>query len=154
MEERSRLFLEQYLNSLPDEESEKYTSFSTDYFCADEYNANLCADLIIKGEKCASCSLEYWYTHGDESMPQVGHLQVVTNWEGKPICIIEITSVTKCPYNQVTETFAASEGEGDKTLEWWKNAHRTFFSHECTQLGIAFQEDMILVLEHFKVVYH
>ena len=87
-------------------------------------------------------------------MPQVGHLQVVTNWEGKPICIIEITSVTKCPYNQVTETFAASEGEGDKTLEWWKNAHRTFFSHECTQLGIAFQEDMILVLEHFKVVYH
>ncbi|PVU64753.1 RNA-binding protein, partial [Plesiomonas shigelloides] len=47
-----------------------------------------------------------------------------------------------------------SEGEGDKTLEWWKNAHRTFFSHECTQLGIAFQEDMILVLEHFKVVYH
>ncbi|SBT60893.1 ASCH domain [Plesiomonas shigelloides] len=154
MEERSRLFLEQYLNSLPDEEFEKYTSFSTDYFCADEYNANLCADLILKGEKCASSSLEYWYTHGDESMPQVGHLQVVTNWEGKPICIIEITSVTKCPYNQVTETFAASEGEGDNTLEWWKNAHRTFFSHECTQLGIAFQEDMILVLEHFKVVYH
>ncbi|PVU64754.1 RNA-binding protein, partial [Plesiomonas shigelloides] len=47
-----------------------------------------------------------------------------------------------------------SEGEGDKTLEWWKNAHRTFFSHECTQLRIAFQEDMNLVLEHFKVVYH
>ncbi|PVU64737.1 RNA-binding protein, partial [Plesiomonas shigelloides] len=46
MEERSRLFLEQYLDSLPDEESEKYTSFSADYFCADEYNANLCADLI------------------------------------------------------------------------------------------------------------
>ncbi|HFG1722226.1 TPA: RNA-binding protein, partial [Vibrio cholerae] len=40
MEERSQLFLEQYLSSLPREVSEKYTSFSADYFCADEYNAN------------------------------------------------------------------------------------------------------------------
>ena len=45
-----------------------------------------------------------------------GHLQVVTNWSGEPVCIIEITSVSKCKYNEITAEFAALEGEGDKTL--------------------------------------
>ncbi len=153
MEEKSQLFLQQYLRTLPSEVSEKYTSFSSDYFCADEYNANLCADLILRGEKRASCSMEYWYSHESEVLPIVGHLQVVTNWDGEPICIIEITSVSSCRFNEVTEEFAASEGEGDKSLEWWRKAHWKFFSRECETLGIEPSEDMLLVLEHFKVVY-
>ncbi len=51
----------------------QYTSFSADYYCADEYNANLCAQLILKGDKQASCSLEYWYSRRREAMPVVGH---------------------------------------------------------------------------------
>ncbi|TQP67501.1 RNA-binding protein, partial [Vibrio cholerae] len=31
---------------------------------------------------------------------------------------------------------------------------RNFFSRECHELGIEFREDMLLVLEHFKVVCH
>lgn len=153
MDARSQLFLDQYLQTLPSHESEKYTSFSSDYFCSDEYNANNCADLILRGEKQASCSMEYWYRHEGEPMPEVGHLQVVTNWIGEPVCIIEITSVAKCRYRDITEEFAAEEGEGDKTLAWWKKAHWEFFSLECEELKIAPSEDMLLVLEHFKVVY-
>ncbi|EJO3996235.1 ASCH domain-containing protein [Vibrio vulnificus] len=153
MDERSRVYLEQYLNSLPDEVASKYTSFSSDYFCADEHDANLCAELILRGEKRASCSLEYWYSEKGEPMPVVGHLQVVTNWDGIPICIIEMTSVTKQKYSEVTPEFAALEGEGDKTLAWWREAHWNFFSRECVELGISPSEDMLLVLEQFKVVY-
>ncbi len=153
MEKRSQAYLNQYLNSLPQDKAQKYTSFSADYFCADEHNANLCADLVLRGEKQASCSLEYWYSHKNEPMPQQGHLQVVTNWDGEPICIIEVTSVTKCQYNHVTAEFAAQEGEGDKTLSWWRKAHWDFFSMECDELGIEPSEDMLLVLEQFKVVY-
>ncbi|EGQ7835515.1 ASCH domain-containing protein [Vibrio vulnificus] len=116
MDERSRVYLEEYLNSLPDEVASKYTSFSSDYFCADERNANLCAELILRGEKRASCSLDYWYS-------------------------------------EVTPEFAALEGEGDKTLAWWREAHWNFFSRECVELGISQSEDMLLVLEQFKVVY-
>ncbi|OJI38479.1 ASCH domain-containing protein [Vibrio vulnificus] len=133
MDERSRVYLEEYLSSLPDEVASKYTSFSSDYFCADERNANLCAELILRGEKRA--------------------LQVVTNWDGIPICIIEMTSVTKQKYSEVTPEFAALEGEGDKTLAWWREAHWNFFSRECVELGISPSEDMLLVLEQFKVVY-
>ncbi|MGR3002323.1 ASCH domain-containing protein [Vibrio vulnificus] len=153
MEERIQTYLSEYLSSLPSETAEKYTSFSADYFCADKYNANVCADLILRGEKRASCSLEYWYSHEGEPMPEVGHLQVVTNWDGKPICIIELTSVSKCKYSDVTEEFAAEEGEGDKSLKWWREAHWKFFGLECDELGIEPTEDMLLVLERFKVVY-
>ncbi|MCF7505099.1 ASCH domain-containing protein [Vibrio sp. L3-7] len=153
MEERSQAYLDNYLNSLPTELAKQYTSFSADYYCADEYNANLCAQLILNGEKRASCGLEYWYTHEGETRPIIGHLQVVTDWNGKPICIVEITSVSSCPYNEVTAEFAAAEGEGDKSLEWWKKAHWNFFSRECEELKITPSEDMMLMLEHFKVVY-
>ncbi|EQB0500677.1 ASCH domain-containing protein [Vibrio alginolyticus] len=152
MDERSKSYLEQYLSSLPDEVASTYTSFSADYFCADEYNANLCADLILKGEKTATCSLDIWYSEQGETMPEVGHLMVVTNWNGEPVCIVEITSVSKCKYNEVTAEFAASEGEGDKSLSWWRKAHWDFFSKECEERNIKPSEDMLLVLERFKLV--
>ena len=153
MQQTSQLYLNEYLASLPSDLAQTYTSFSADYFCADEYNANLCADLILRGEKTASCSMEYWYSHKGETMPEVGHLQVVTNWHGEPICIIELTSVKLCRFGEVTAEFAAEEGEGDKSLQWWREAHWRFFSLECKELGITPSEDMLLVLEKFKVVY-
>lgn len=153
MEERSKEYLDRFLSSLPIEMSNKYTSFSADYYCADEYNANLCADLIVRREKQASCSMKYWYSHKGEPMPEIGHLQVVTNWYGDPMCIIEITCVTECRYCDVGEAFAAAEGEGDKTLAWWREAHWAFFSVECKALGIEPTEDMLLVLERFEVVF-
>ncbi|PMM11729.1 RNA-binding protein [Vibrio breoganii] len=153
MDEKSQSYLNVYLESLPSDIANKYTSFSADYFCADEYNANLCAQLILRGEKRASCSMEYWYSHEGEAMPAVGHLQVVTDWQGSPICIIEITSVDTCKYCDVSAEFAALEGEGDKSLEWWREAHWKFFSLECQELGITPTQEMLLVLERFKVVY-
>ena len=153
MKEKSRLYLDKYLSSLLTGVAQKHTSFSASYFCADEYNANICADLILSGEKRASCSLEYWYSHKCETMPRVGHLQVVTDWSGEPICIIELTSISKCKYSQVTAEFAIEEGEGDKSLKSWREDHWIFFSLECKKLGIEQNEDMLLVLEQFRVVY-
>ena len=86
-------------------------------------------------------------------MPKVGHLQIVTDWHGEPVCIIEITLVSKCKYGEITESFAKEEGEGDKTLAWWRVAHWKFFSQECDELGIKPSDEMLLVLERFKVVY-
>ena len=56
--------------------------------------------------------------------------------EFESLCIIEITFVSKCEYIGVTPEFAAAEGEGDKTLVWWRDAHWRFFSKECEELGI------------------
>ncbi|PKF49634.1 ASCH domain-containing protein [Enterovibrio nigricans] len=153
MDIRSKKLLNTYLLTLSATQREAYTSFSADYFCSDEENANICADLIIRGEKRASCSMEIWYSQEGEPYPKVGHLQVVTDFHGEPKCIIEITDVTLCPFNLVSEEFAAAEGEGDKSYAWWKDAHWAFFSSECKELGIEMTEDTLLVLERFQTVY-
>jgi uncharacterized protein YhfF len=97
--------------------------------------------------------MEHWYSHEGEPMPQVGHLQVVTDWHGNPVCIVEISSVSISKYCDVSAEFAAEEGEGDKSLQWWREAHWDFFSKECAELGIEPTQEMMLVLERFKVVY-
>lgn len=153
LEAKSQAMLTAYLATLPLAKQQAYHSFSEDYFCADEYNANLCAQLILTDQKTASCSMAHWYDVEGEPMPEVGHLQVVTNWQQEPICIVEITNVSFCAYQDVSAEFAAAEGEGDKSLAWWRDAHWDFFSKECDELKLTPRQDMMLVLERFKRVY-
>ncbi|UTV30525.1 ASCH domain-containing protein [Photobacterium atrarenae] len=153
MEAKAQQYLDTYLNTLSEADRQRHPSFSADYFCADEINANLCAELVASGEKTATCSMKYWYEDGGETMPQVGHLQVVTDWHGNPKAIIEITSVSECRFEDVNEDFARAEGEGDLSLVWWRKAHWDFFSVECDEVGIEPSEQMVLVLERFQVVY-
>ena len=61
MEAKAQQYLNSYLESLSDGDRQRYRSFSADYFCADEYNANRCAELVAEGIKTATCSLKYWY---------------------------------------------------------------------------------------------
>lgn len=153
MNEVQNKFLEKYLKSLNAKEGIKHPNTIVSYFCADEENANICSDLVLRGEKTSTCSMKYWYESGLEPMPEVGNLQVVTDWDGNPTSIIEITDVSECKFCDVTAQFAALEGEGDKSLEWWRKVHWDFFSIECEELGIKPSDDMVLVLEKFKVVY-
>nr|WP_237486255.1 ASCH domain-containing protein [Vibrio hippocampi] len=146
-------FINHYLATLPKDKSFDIDSVAIDYFCADEYNANLCADLVLQGKKTATCSLSYWYEEKREPMPEVGNLMLVTRWDGTPSCIIQITHVEQQRYCDVTAEFAAAEGEGDQTLEWWRDAHWTFFSKECQQENIEMSSQVMLVLERFEVVF-
>lgn len=98
MNQLQKEFLANYLKSLTSGERMKPQNAVAGYFCADEENANLCADLILRGQKTATCSLKYWYESGLEPMPKIGNLQVVTDWLGNPTSIIETTDVTECPF--------------------------------------------------------
>ncbi|MGY3572575.1 ASCH domain-containing protein [Vibrio paucivorans] len=153
MDAQAQQYLDQYLSTLTADERRSIPSVSADYYCADEENANVCAELVRTGKKTATCSMERWYSVEGEQRPQVGHLQVVTNWSGEPVCVIEITDVSTCPFEQVSVEFAQAEGEGDLSIEWWRNAHQRFFSAECEELNIPFSQDTLLLLERFKVVY-
>lgn len=153
MDSIAKIYLELYLSTLSSEERNKYTSFDSGYFCADEVSANTCANLVQRGIKVATCSMKYWYESGGESMPQSGQLFVVTTWAGEPTSIIETISVTECKFCAVDEEFAKAEGEGDQSLEWWRKAHWDFFSEECKEIGIEPSKEMMLVQERFKVVF-
>lgn len=141
---------ESYLLSLPVAARARHVS--ADYFCADAHNANLCASLVVAGRKRATCSLAYWYLEKGERMPEQGDLLVVTDWSGLPKALVEIVSVTLCPFDEVDAAFAAEEGEGDVSLAWWREAHKAFFEREMKAEGREFDEHATLVLERFRVV--
>lgn len=71
----------------------------------------------------------------------------------QPKSIVEKTEVFECKFSDAPPEFAVAEGEGDKSLKWWRKAHWEFFSRECIEQGIEPSQSMQLVLERFKVVY-
>ncbi|MCY9852801.1 ASCH domain-containing protein [Vibrio mediterranei] len=153
MTPKQQTFLNQYLEQLTTSERASIKDVIAEHFCGDEYNANKCAKLINEGIKTASCSLKAGYEIEQEPLPQVGRLSVVLDWDQNPICIIKLISVEVCPFNQVSGAFAYAEGEGDRTYQWWKQAHLRFFEWYANELNITFSEYDDLVLERFEKVF-
>jgi len=122
------------------------------HFCDDEKNANELAKLTLKGIKRATTSLKYWYEIENETIPEVGDLNIITDWEGNPVCVIKNIKVSIIPFKDVDEDFAYREGEGDKSLKHWRDVHIEYFTKELKELGIEFNEDMLVVCEEFDVV--
>jgi uncharacterized protein YhfF len=71
----------------------------------------------------------------------------VLDGRGKPRCVIESTEVTYRRFGEVDATFAFEEGEGDRSLDYWRNAHRIYFGRQG-----KFREDMMLMCERFRLV--
>jgi uncharacterized protein YhfF len=153
VDSRAKAFLDEYLATLPVAEQEAVVCVGADHFCDDRESATRCSELVLAGVKVATCSQKHWYRSGEIPMPQVGHFQVITDWDGRPTSIIETISVEERKFCDVDEAFAFSEGEGDRSLADWRRSHWAFFERECSGVGISFTEDSELVLERFKVVY-
>lgn len=125
----------------------------TDHFGDSSAMADELLVPIIQGIKTATCSSLWEWEHENESPLTPGTLAVIIDGSGKPRCIIETLSVTPTRYNEVDAQFAYDEGEGDRTLEWWRKAHWDFFSRTLPRIGKQPSEDMILLCERFRVIY-
>lgn len=123
------------------------------YFCDNQHDADDCAHLVISGDKRATCHSLWGLEHRNEPLPQIGDLNIVTNWAGEAVCIIETTQVDILPLNAISAEQAFIEGEGDKSLEYWQAVHWDYYSRELIELGLQPKPDMPVVFEQFKVVY-
>ena len=115
---------------------------------ADELGA-----LVVQGTKTATCSaLWEWEAEGNP-IPQAGLISIALDGRGEPLCIIETVEVTVRKYNEVEADFAREEGEGDLSLNYWREAHKDYFSRVLKKVGKEFSEDMPLVFERFRLIY-
>lgn len=119
----------------------------------DESMADALGELVFKGIKRATTSLKAEYDYDGDSLPLVDEYSVITDSKNRPLCIIKTVSVEERLFKNVDEAFAEVEGEGDKSLTYWRNAHISFFKDVCSRIGLDFNEDMTVVLEKFEVVY-
>lgn len=144
-----------YLKSIDENEEDTNLSYTSWYFGGDKQIADELAELTIKGDKRATTSLHYLYEIEKEEVPKVGELSIITDFDGNAKCIIKTTDVKVLPFSKVDEKFAYTEGEGYKSLEYWRRVHIKAFNDELKELSIdmEFSEDMLVVCEIFQVIY-
>jgi len=123
------------------------------YFCDNKKDADECADLVVKKIKQATATSLWWFEKNNESLPKIGNQYIVTDWNGYAKAVVEVTKVEETPYNQITAEFAQSEGEGDKSLAYWKKVHQAYYTREMEPFNESFDENMIIVCEYFKTIH-
>jgi uncharacterized protein YhfF len=121
---------------------EKYRGLRSFAFGDSPALADELLDLVLKGVKTATCS-----TEDEPNMSAPGERWIVRDGRGSPTCVIETTEITFRRYLEVDAAFAHDEGEGDRSLAFWRAAHRRYF----TRLG-RFSDDMMLMCERFCLV--
>ena len=104
--------------------------------------ANELAELVLQGKKTATC-----WAASQGLLTEVGKRMVMLDGAGRARAVIETVELIERRFPDVDERFAYDEGEGDRTLAYWRNAHETYFS----RLG-QFAPDMLLWCERFRVV--
>nr|WP_320144162.1 ASCH domain-containing protein [uncultured Cohaesibacter sp.] len=102
--------------------------------------------LIIEGKKTASCESLQTMEKDNIPLPKVGDKYMLLDGRQKPAAVIETVAVTICRFDEVDETFACAEGEGDLSYEYWRQGHKDYFSRNG-----GFSEDMKLVCERFRL---
>jgi uncharacterized protein YhfF len=110
-------------------------------------------ELVRQGVKTATCSLLWEYEADGEAIPQVGEQNIILDGAGQPLCVIKTTEIEFKPYNEVDAQFAHDEGEGDRSLAYWRDAHWRFFSRSCERINRPISQTMPLVCERFRVVF-
>jgi uncharacterized protein YhfF len=109
------------------------------------------AGLVFHGPKRATAGLLADFV--DEPLPEVDAHSIVLGGDGQPVCVIRTTGVQVQPFREVDESFAWDEGEGDRSLAYWRDAHIAFFTRMCAARGEVFSEEMPTVCERFAVVW-
>ncbi len=111
------------------------------------------AKLVKDGIKTGTSSAHIFYELEDEDLPEVGECSVILDSKEEPVCVIRTSKVYVVPFNEVSADHAFKEGEGDRSLVYWKEVHKEFFSEELAEVDREFNENMLVVCEEFEVIY-
>jgi sugar transferase EpsL len=129
------------------------TPYETWHFGDHRELANELYPLVLAGKKNATAGLVWECEFDGEALPQPGGFSVITDFDGHPQCIIQTTDVRVLPFDEVDTQFAADEGEGDLSLDYWRQAHWRAFSRSCTRIGRQPEPKMPVVCERFRLLF-
>jgi len=114
---------------------------------------DLLAQLVLEGKKTATASAYPLYALENEPIPEADQYSVILNTKDEAVCIIRNIRVTIVSYREITAEHAFKEGEGDRSLAYWRKVHEAFFTQDMAASGLTFDESMPVVCEEFEVVY-
>jgi uncharacterized protein YhfF len=145
---------DRYLQSLGENsETTNKKYLLVDHFTNNKEAADRLYDLALAGIKRATTGSLWACEYYNEPIMKPNDLSILTNYDESKMCIIRTIKSTIKPFNEITAEDAEIEGEGDKSLEYWRNAHREFFEEECKEMNKEFTEEMPVIFEEFKIEY-
>jgi uncharacterized protein YhfF len=76
-------------------------------------------ELVLTGKKSAIC----WAASEGDKGVVFGKRWIVKDGQGRPSAILETVELARRRFAEVGAAFAYDEGEGDRSLEYWRKAH-------------------------------
>ena len=152
-EERVEAYWQKFLSALPKNSPYHTKTYSKGGYGDSPKLMDELIQLVLIGKKTATCGSLWEWGAEDKPIPIAGDVWVELDGSGNPICITETVGVTIRKYNEVDADFARAEGEGDLSLNYWREAHKNYFSRVLRKIGKEFSEDMPLVCERFNLIH-
>lgn len=99
-------------------------------------------ELVLEGKKTATTSLNI------TNVSKPGERSILTFENEKKACIIETKKVIIIKFKDITSEMAFLEGEGNRTLDYYKKAHMDYFK----TINPNFNDETEVCFEIFEVI--
>jgi 5-formyltetrahydrofolate cyclo-ligase len=150
MNEEQVKYWEDFCKSIGIQADQAYVEASV---AGNETNAEELLLLYLQGKKTAGSGLVRDYEMAGDDLPKLGNYWIILDSKEKPRCIVKTIKVVTHAFKDVPEEVAKAEGEGDLSIDFWRKAHRDFFSQYLTDLGIENLDEAKVVTEFYQVVF-
>ncbi|WP_295789538.1 ASCH domain-containing protein [uncultured Microbacterium sp.] len=128
-------------------------SFTVEHFGDSPELAEELLDAVVSGAKRATSALVREFTAEGDPLPRIGAHWIACDGRGTPRVVLRTTELRIGDFSSVDERFAADEGEGDRTIENWRDGHRRYFSRVGSAWPTPWTENDDIVFERFRVVW-
>ena len=103
-------------------------------------------NLVLQGKKKATTSLLSDYDNNN--LPKIGDISIITYDNNNDACLIQIKDVIITEFKNIKDELAYLEGEGDRSLEYYRKVHNDFFK----SIDKNFNDNTKVVFEIFEVI--
>lgn len=122
-------------------------------YCGNREITDTLLHLYLIGKKYAGSSLVKDYETAGDPLPKAGNYWIILDSSDNPRCIVKTTRVVFNKFCDVNAEIATAEGEGDCSLEYWREGHKRFFTPYLQLWNINDLDEAEVVTEFFEVVY-
>ena len=104
--------------------------------------------LVLSGAKTATAGLVQEYDDENEELEYVGERLVLVDDDDALVGVVEVTGVEVVRFADVPWDFARAEGEGDRSIEEWREGHGAYWARQ----GTPVTDDTRIVCLRFRLV--
>lgn len=149
---RERSFWNDYLAALPSKSRPK-NPFVYAGYAGGRKNTDALIRLYRAGKKTAGSGLVKDYETAGDPLPKPGNFWILLDSAGRPQFLLRTLRTEINLFGRIPKSVAMAEGEGDRSVVYWKKVHGRFFSPFLKDWGVDDIAKAEVITEHFEIVH-